>query len=103
MSSLVDDGRTADDFEWAARLGDVAVLPNLPEEATASGIILPSTKEPPRVGRVLSVGPDVKDLVPGQTVAYAAFTGAEMEISYEGRKVVLVDQKNCKLVRRKRS
>ena len=78
------------------------------EDKTASGIVLPdSSKEKtqqaeviaaatyPRVighemvGRVDEVGPNVKDLKPGDRVIYGKYTGTE--IKYEGEKYLVIN------------
>jgi chaperonin GroES len=71
-------------------LGDrVWIQPIEQEETTASGIILPETaKEKPQEGRVLAVGPGVRNdkgerLVPdvkvGNRVLFAKYSGTEVK------------------------
>ncbi|MEA3289339.1 MAG: co-chaperone GroES [Campylobacterota bacterium] len=57
-------------------LGDrVLVKVQEPETKTASGIIIPdnASKEKPTTAEVISVGPDVKDVVAGDKVVYTKF------------------------------
>ncbi len=51
------------------------------EETTSSGIILAATtKEKPSIYEVISAGPDVKDIQPGNKVVVGKFTGNELKI-----------------------
>jgi chaperonin GroES len=80
-------------------LGDrVWVEPIEQEEMTASGIILPETaKEKPQEGKVLAVGPGVRDdkgerqppdVKVGDRVLFAKYTGTE--IKHEGTKYLIM-------------
>ena len=51
------------------------------EETTSSGIILASaTKEKPAIYEVMSAGPDVKEIAPGDKVVVGNFTGSEIKL-----------------------
>jgi chaperonin GroES len=80
-------------------LGDrVWVEPSEREETTASGIVLPETaKEKPQEGKVLAVGPGVRDdkgerqpldMKVGDRVLFAKYAGAE--IKHEGTKYLIM-------------
>jgi len=80
-------------------LGDrVWVEPIEQEEMTASGIILPETaKEKPQEGKVLAVGPGVRDdkgerqlpdVKVGDRVLFAKYAGTE--IKHEGTKYLIM-------------
>ena len=80
-------------------LGDrVWIEPIEQEETTASGIILPETaKEKPQEGRVLAVGPGVRndkgerqplDVKVGNRVLFAKYAGAE--VKHEGTKYLIM-------------
>jgi chaperonin GroES len=80
-------------------LGDrVWVEPIEREETTASGIILPETaKEKPQEGKVLAVGPGVRDdkgerqpldVKVGDRVLFAKYAGTE--IKHEGTKYLIM-------------
>ncbi|MDW8071411.1 MAG: co-chaperone GroES [Anaerolineae bacterium] len=80
-------------------LGDrVWIEPIEQEETTASGIILPETaKEKPQEGRVLAVGPGLRndkgerqplDVKVGDRVLFAKYAGTE--IKHEGKKYLIM-------------
>jgi chaperonin GroES len=80
-------------------LGDrVWVEPIEQEDTTASGIILPETaKEKPQEGKVLAVGPGVRDdkgerqpldVKVGDRVLFAKYSGTE--IKHEGTKYLIM-------------
>jgi chaperonin GroES len=80
-------------------LGDrVWVEPSEREETTASGIVLPETaKEKPQEGKVLAVGPGVRDdkgerqpldMKVGDRVLFAKYAGTE--IKDEGTKYLIM-------------
>jgi chaperonin GroES len=80
-------------------LGDrVWVEPIEQEQTTASGIILPETaKEKPQEGKVLAVGPGVRDdkgerqtldVKVGDRVLFAKYSGTE--IKHEGTKYLIM-------------
>ena len=80
-------------------LGDrVWIEPIEQEETTASGIILPETaKEKPQEGRVLAVGPGVRndkgerqplDVKVGNRVLFAKYAGTE--VKHEGTKYLIM-------------
>lgn len=63
----------------------VIVQPDVAEEKTASGIIIPDTaKEKPQRGKVLAVGTGKKDepmtVKPGDTVLYGKYAGTEVNV-----------------------
>lgn len=93
-------GSRVDGFGWFARGSDVAVLRNTLEDKTPGGIVLLDSRdrEPPLVGKVISVGPDVLDLELGDVVIFSRYSGAEVEVEFEGRKVFMLPEKNVKLV-----
>ena len=63
-------------------LADRVVLQQLEsEEKTASGIILPdSAKEKPKMGKVLAVGPEVKELKINDTVLYKSYGPDDVKV-----------------------
>jgi chaperonin GroES len=80
-------------------LGDrVWIQPIEQEETTASGIILPETaKEKPQEGRVLAVGPGVRndkgerqvpDVKVGNRVLFAKYSGTE--VKHDGVKYLIM-------------
>ena len=80
-------------------LGDrVWIEPIEQEETTASGIILPETaKEKPQEGKVLAVGPGVRndkgerqplDVKVGNRVLFAKYAGTE--VKHEGTKYLIM-------------
>ena len=51
------------------------------EETTASGIILATTnKEKPAIYEVMSAGPKVEDIKPGDKVVVGKYTGSEIKL-----------------------
>jgi len=84
-------------------LGDrVWVEPIEQEETTASGIILPETaKEKPQEGKVLAVGPGVRndkgerqplDVKVGDRILFARYAGTE--IKHEGTKFLIMPERD---------
>ena len=64
------------------------------ESKSKAGIILPDTaKEKPRRGKVVEVGMDeelAKEIKVGDTIAYAKFSGDEIE--FEGKKYLIISK-----------
>ena len=63
----------------------VLVEPMAAETKTASGIIIPDTaKEKPQKGKVVAVGPGIKDekmtVSVGDTVLYGKYSGTELKL-----------------------
>ena len=51
------------------------------KETTVSGIVLATTtKEKPAIYEVMSAGPDVKDIKPGDKVVVGKFVGSEIKL-----------------------
>jgi chaperonin GroES len=74
---------------------NVLVLPSLAEEKTKGGIIIPSTaKEKPTKGKIVGVGPGIKDeemvLKEGDIVLYGKYSGRE--ITYDDQNYILLKQ-----------
>ena len=62
----------------------IVVQPLAPESVTKGGIIIPdSVKESQSNAVVLSVGPEVKEIKPGDTVVYAKNRGVDVVIGME--------------------
>ena len=91
--------RTAKKNRKLRPLGDrVWIEPIEQEEMTASGIILPETaKEKPQEGKVLAVGPGVRnekgerqalDVKVGDRILFAKYSGAE--VKQEGTKYLIM-------------
>ncbi len=89
-------------------LADKLVLrPIIQEEVLASGIVIPDTaKEKPQQGEVLSVGPGRRaedgtivpmEIVPGDRVLYAKYTGQEIKIENEELIVLRESDILCKV------
>lgn len=54
------------------------------ESKTAGGIIIPDTaKEKPAEGKLVAIGKDVKDLVVGDRILFAKFSGSEVKVEYK--------------------
>ena len=86
-------------FPWRVRNDYVAVRPDDPEEKTKGGILIPeNSSTPPLTGKVIGVGASVTDIKAGQTVLFSKHSGAEVEIKYLGRKVVLMRQEHVRMV-----
>ncbi len=76
----------------------VVIEPLESEEVTAGGIVLPETaKEKPQKGKVLSVGPGVRDeagkriqmdVNVGDTVLFAKYAGTEIKV--DGKKLLIL-------------
>lgn len=71
----------------------VVIEPDLAEEKTASGLIIPDTaKEKPQRGTVVAVGPGTKDnavtLKVGDKVIYGKYAGTEFHI--EGKDFMIM-------------
>ena len=57
------------------------IRPQLDAEVRASGIVIPdSAKEKPHRGEVISVGPEVEGVAPGETVLYSKYGGTELSV-----------------------
>jgi len=68
--------------------GKVSVKPELAEQKTASGIIIPdSAKEKPQRGKVVAIGKSKKDeemeVNVGDMVLYGKYSGTEIKIDNE--------------------
>ena len=73
----------------------VLILPQLAEEKTIGGIIIPDTaKEKPLQGKIIAVGNGTKDeemvIAVGDTVLYGKYAGTEIE--FEGEKYLIMRQ-----------
>ena len=86
-------------------MGDrIIVEPIEEEEITASGIVLPeSAKEKPQRGTVLAVGPGPRDedgdrvpmdVAAGDVVVYSKYAGSGSEFKFDGRKVLILSEKD---------
>ena len=74
---------------------NVLILPDEAEEVTKGGIIIPTTaKERPTKGKVIAVGPGIKDepmeLKEGDVVLYSKYGGTE--ITHDGVEYKLMHQ-----------
>lgn len=68
----------------------VLVDPLPPEQKTTGGILLaPQYEQPSNYGRVLSFGPKVTELQPGDKVVYSWINGREIE--HDGKLLRLLD------------
>lgn len=71
----------------------ILVEPLTPEETTASGIVLPATadKEKKAQGKILAVGNGEEitklGLKVGDTVVFGKYSGDEVEVSENGKKI----------------
>lgn len=71
----------------------VLIEPKQAEEKTAGGIYIPDTaKEKSQQGKVLAIGPEVKDVKPGDIVVFESFAGTE--IGLEGKKMMILKIKD---------
>ncbi len=62
----------------------VMVKPD-PKEEKRGSILVPECSQPPSTqGEVLAIGPDVKEVAPGQRVLFALFSGLEVELDGVG-------------------
>ena len=78
----------------------VVIEPIEQEEITAGGIVLPETaKEKPQQGTVLSVGPGDRDesgkriamdVVVGDKVLFAKYSGTETPFKMDGKKLLIL-------------
>jgi chaperonin GroES len=85
----------------------IVITPLKQEEVTASGLVIPDTaKEKPQQGEVIAVGPGrlddagkrvVIDLVAGDRILYAKYTGTDVKI--DGIDYIVLNEKDvlCKL------
>jgi len=72
----------------------IAIIPDLPQEITNSGIFIPeSAQTPTYTGTVLVVGDKVKGKYKtGDHILYQYKSGYDLE--YEGKKIILVPEAN---------
>lgn len=72
----------------------VAVKPITKEEKTKTGIILPDTaeKEKPEQGRVISVGPKVKELKKGDLVLFTKYSPNEIKV--DNKELLVIKQED---------
>jgi chaperonin GroES len=69
----------------------VAVEPEQAPDQTDSGLYLPENREERlQMGRVLSVGPDTRDLEEGDRVCFGAYAGTEIDLP--GKQFVVLEQ-----------
>jgi chaperonin GroES len=75
-------------------LADYALIELLEKETTLpSGIVIPDTaKEKPQEGKIVSVGPEVKEVKKGDTVIFKKWGGTEVDI--EGKEYLLVKEED---------
>jgi chaperonin GroES len=76
----------------------VVIEPNVAEEKTAGGIVLPDTaKEKPQRGKVISIGPGrlmdsgergVMSVAVGDSVIYGKYSGTEVEVDGKDLKIL---------------
>jgi len=72
----------------------VVVKPITKEEKTKTGIILPDTaeKEKPEQGRVMAVGPKVKEVKKGDLVLFTQY--APNEIKVDGKELLVIKEED---------
>lgn len=71
----------------------VLIMPDTPDEKTASGLIIPNeAKEKPQTGKVVAVGPGLKGekmtVKLDDTVLYGQFSG--VELAFEGKNYMMI-------------
>jgi len=83
-------------------LADRIVLEQLDsEEKTASGIILPdSAQEKPSEGKVLAVGPDVKEVKVGDRVLYGKYGPNEVKV--DGTELMIAKEEDVLAIIKKK-
>ncbi|HMM62009.1 MAG TPA: co-chaperone GroES [Candidatus Saccharibacteria bacterium] len=63
------------------------------ESKTASGLYLPeSSKEKPVLAEVVAVGPDVKQLKPGNRIVYKEYSTTELKV--DGTEYIIVKEED---------
>jgi len=72
----------------------VIVKPITKEEKTKTGIILPDTaeKEKPEQGRVMAIGPKVKEVKKGDLVLFTQY--APNEIKVDGKELLVIKEED---------
>jgi len=72
----------------------VIVKPITKEEKTKTGIILPDTaeKEKPEQGRVMAIGPKVKEVKRGDLVLFTQY--APNEIKVDGKELLVIKEED---------
>jgi len=72
----------------------VIVKPITREEKTKTGIILPDTaeKEKPEQGRVMAIGPKVKEVKKGDLVLFTQY--APNEIKVDGKELLVIKEED---------
>ena len=72
----------------------VIVKPITKEEKTKTGIILPDTaeKEKPEQGRVMAIGPKVKEVKRGDLVLFTQY--APSEIKVDGKELLVIKEED---------
>lgn len=71
--------------------GDRVAVKPIKETTTASGLVLPDSKERPQIGEVIEVGSDYKGSVSpfGQTVIYLKYAGTNFQLN--GEDIIILD------------
>ncbi|MFH1392565.1 MAG: co-chaperone GroES [bacterium] len=72
----------------------VIIKPITKEEKTKTGIILPDTaeKEKPEQGRVMAIGPKVKEVKKGDLVLFTQY--APNEIKVDGKELLVIKEED---------
>ena len=71
------------------------ILIKRPEEfsETDGGIIIPETsREKAMNGKVVSIGPDVEQVTPGQTIMFAKYAGTDITFDDENQYLIISEQ-----------
>lgn len=75
--------------DWAMVHNRILIKPNREEDRTPGGIIIPETSRTPVVwGTVVAIGPDVKEVVPGDHILYGEHSGTSIEHDGEIYRIV---------------
>lgn len=64
-----------------------------PEDTLPSGIVLPQNNLPrPNTGKIISVGPEVKNFTPGQIILFGNFIGIHVRDADSGNDLLAIHE-----------
>lgn len=86
-------------------LADRVLIKSVQEDITAGGVIIPdSTKERPKTGEIILVGPGKKDiemvLLPGDTVLFGEYAGTKTKL--DGIEYLIMQQDDVLMITKRK-